>query len=164
MSRYLLCDIDDASLKEFYEALASTLKGPMYLDIASDGGSSNTMLSFYDLIKASPRTIIGTAYGRCQSAAVLIFAACDQRISTPSTMFMVHEDSYEIDASHGEMKKAVRQHEIEEDLWAILMAANTTLGPESWRSLAKESTFFGPQNAKMYGLVDNIIEPKKRTK
>lgn len=166
MNRYLLCDIDDVSLKEFYEAVNASRKekGLFYLDIASDGGSSNTMLSFFDMIKNTDRTIVGTAYGRCQSAAVLILAACDQRYSTPNTIFMVHEDSYEIDGSHGDARKAVAQHEIEENLWAILMAENTTTGFEAWRSMAKSSSYFGPQNALNYGLIDIIGDVKKRNR
>lgn len=161
MNRYLLCDIDDASLKEFHTAL-HTGKGTFFLDIASDGGSSNTMLSFFDLIKSTPRHVVGTAYGRCQSAAVLILAACDRRISTSSTIFMVHEDSYEVDGNHGDARKAVAQHEIEENLWAILMAENTTTGFEAWRSMAKSSSYFGPQNALNYGLIEIIFENKSR--
>lgn len=164
MDRYLLCDIDEDSLKELHAVVFDKSRSDIYLDITSGGGDSYTMLGFHDLIKTSPRRIIGTAYGSCQSAAVLVLAACHVRRASRNTIFMVHEDTYQTDDLHHDVKKAVQQHEVEENLWATLMAESTRLGYTSWRALSKEVTYFGPEMAKSHGLIDKILTYEKAKK
>jgi ATP-dependent protease ClpP protease subunit len=156
MNHYLLCEINDESLKELHDALYSG-EDPFYLDISTDGGDSATMFAMFELLQIVPRNVIGTAIGRCQSAGVLVLAGCDIRRASANTIFMVHEDSYEIEGGHNETRKIVEQHEVEEILWAELMQSVTKIDANEWRNLSNNTTYFTTEYALSYGLLDEIV-------
>lgn len=153
---YLLTSIDYDHLAEFSAALKES-SGLFKLTIASEGGDTDVMWAFVDLILCSKREFIGTAYGVCHSAAPLILASCDQRFCGPNTQFMVHEDIIELSGSPSSSIKQVNRAQAEEDRWYTAMSIATGTPITEWRKMSESETYFDAQKAKELGLVDKIL-------
>lgn len=63
---------------------------PVHIIIDSGGGSVFPALTVHDLIKGMPFETIATVVGDCNSAALIIIAACKKRRATPTSRFLFH--------------------------------------------------------------------------
>lgn len=160
---YLLCDIDDESLKAFHDALLDT-KGEFTLYISSPGGETDSMWAFVDRIMCSSRTISGVASGTCHSAAPLILAVCDRRACTPNTQFMVHEDIVELEGAPSTNTKKLARAQDAEDRWYTAMALATGTTINEWRLMSEKETYFDANEALRLGVVDKIMPILKGNK
>lgn len=160
---YLLCDINDESLKEFHEALLKS-KGKFTLRVSSGGGETDAMWAFVDTIMCSPRNIIGVAYGTCYSAAPLILAVCDERYCTPNTQFMVHEDIIELEGAPSTSIKKLNRAQDSEARWYTAMSLATGTTITDWRILSERESYFGADDALRMGVIDKIMPILKGSK
>lgn len=163
MSQYLLTSISEDSLKEFHAVLLGS-KGPFRLYISSEGGETDYMWSFVDIILCSHRHITGITSGICHSAAPLILAVCDTRICTPNTQFMVHEDIVEIEGAPSAIIDRVSRAQSSEDRWYTAMSLATGTPINQWRQLSEKETYFDAIEAKRLGMVDEILPIMKGKK
>lgn len=161
--RYLLSAVSDESYKEFHTALLDS-NSPFHLYIASPGGDTEDMWAFVDTILCSKRKIVGVAVGICYSAAPLILAACDVRLCTPNTQFMVHEDIIEAEGAPSNAIKTVNRAQAEEDRWYTAMSLATGTTINQWRQLSEAETYFDAIEAKRLGIVDKILPIRKGKK
>lgn len=161
---YLLCDIDDESLKAFSDLLYSTRVGNFTLRIASGGGETDAMWAFVDMIMCSKRNIVGIASGTCHSAAPLILASCDERYCTPNTQFMVHEDIVELEGAPSTTIKKLARAQDSEDRWYTAMSLATGTTINEWRRLSEAETYFDANEALRLGIVDSIMPILKGNK
>ena len=98
------------------------------------------------------------ASGAVMSAAVMVFAAFDNRFASPSTMFMVHEFSVSQTAGMNRtdienMRETFGQLT---DRYVDILVGITNKCKEDWeKMLIDETNFFAPQ-AKEWGLVTEV--------
>ncbi|KKL46643.1 hypothetical protein LCGC14_2343480, partial [marine sediment metagenome] len=103
--------------------------------------------------------IIAHASGIVASAAVPVFAVCSKRYSAPGTIFMVHETSIwkwpgretasDI-RSQNELMGLIRER------YLIKLENYSTLSKDEWGRMEGKTTWFSAEQAKEWGLVDEI--------
>lgn len=132
------------------------------LFINSSGGDAFSGLALADQIERAKRRgfhITAHASGIIASAAVPVFAACDDRLAAPGTIFMVHETSLwkwpgretasDI-RSQNELMQLLRERYIGK------LAAYSKLDNAKWEELEYKTTWFSAEKAMDWGLVDRI--------
>ena len=130
--------------------------------INSPGGNAFAGLALADQIECAIRNgfeITAHASGIIASAAVPVFAACSKRLAAEGTIFMVHEASLwkwpgretasDI-RSQGELMDLLR------DRYIGKLVSGSNLSKEEWETMEKETTWFSSEQAKEWGLVDEI--------
>ncbi len=134
----------------------------VHIFINSPGGDAFSGLALADQIeraKANGFNVTAHASGIIASAAVPIFAVCNQRFAAPGTIFMVHEaalwkwpgrETASDIRSQNELMDLLRGRYIDK------MVANSNLNKSQWEELEKKTTWFCVEKAKEWGLVDQI--------
>jgi ATP-dependent Clp protease protease subunit len=138
---------------------------PIIIQINSPGGSVSAATGIVGLMKTCPNPIITEGHGQIASAAVLILAAGDIRVSSEFCTMMHHCAHYGVAGRHTEVKASVAQSEAEEKMWAKWMEKFTKKPAKFW--LEKGATldfYFTPAQAKEIGLIDKILPTKARKK
>ena len=132
------------------------------LFINSPGGDAFSGLALADQIERARRKgfhITAHASGIIASAAVPVFAVCNQRYAAPGTIFMVHEaalwkwpgrETASDIRSQNELMSLLRERYIGK------LTANTKLDKGKWEALEKKTTWFSVEKALDWGLVDKI--------
>jgi ATP-dependent Clp protease protease subunit len=132
------------------------------LFINSPGGDAFSGLALADQIERARRKgfrITAHASGIIASAAVPVFAVCNQRFAAPGTIFMVHEaalwkwpgrETASDIRSQNELMSLLRERYISK------LTANTKLDKSKWEELEKKTTWFSVEKALDWGLVDKI--------
>ncbi len=155
-------DIDESTYEKFSDALAeleAESDALVDLELVSGGGVSYAALAICGRIRASAAPIRCTTYGLCQSAAVLILAACSYRRISPECWVMVHQDSHKMNGSTKDLVQFGRQCELEEKQWSKLLAQYTEAPAHEWDKLAIAETYLDAHECFQLGLVDEILKP-----
>ena len=132
----------------------------LYLN--SPGGDAFQGLALSDNIKQAVDDgfeVEVWASGIVASAAVPIFAVCTKRYAAPSTVFMVHEaalwkwpgrETASDIRSQNDLMKMLH------DLYIGILVGHSTLTKAEWVEMEGRTTWFSAQQAKEWGLVDDI--------
>lgn len=134
----------------------------VHMFINSPGGDAFSGLALADQIERAQRRgfkIIAHASGIIASAAVPVFAVCDERYAAPGTIFMVHEaalwkwpgrETASDIRSQNELMILLRDRYIEK------LVKNSKLDKDQWEALEQKTTWFSAEKAKEWGIVDKI--------
>jgi ATP-dependent protease ClpP protease subunit len=132
------------------------------LFINSPGGDAFSGLALADQIERARRKgfrITAHASGIIASAAVPVFAVCNERFAAPGTIFMVHEaalwkwpgrETASDIRSQNDLMELLRERYIGK------LIANSRLDKVKWEELEKKTTWFSAEKAMDWGLVDKI--------
>jgi ATP-dependent protease ClpP protease subunit len=130
--------------------------------INSGGGSAFDGLGVCDVILAAQKDgfdVTTEANGLVASAAVPIFAVAQKRISSPGTIFMIHEASlfkFISDEKKSDLVAQTKMIDLLENRYNQLIASRSKLTVEELKTKCKETTWFTAEQAKEWGLVDEI--------
>lgn len=132
------------------------------LFINSPGGDAFQGLALADHIKRAQRKgfhITAHASGVIASAAVPVFAVCDRRLAAPGTIFMIHEPSLwkwpgREDAS--DIRAQGQLMDLLQTRYRTILVESSKLPLQKWKLLEAETTWFNAEQAKKWGLVDEI--------
>lgn len=130
--------------------------------INSGGGSAFDGLGVCDVILAAQRDgfhVTTEANGLVASAAVPIFAVGDTRISSPGTIFMIHEAAlfkFFSEEKKGDLIAQTKMIELLEARYNELIAKRSKLSVAELQAKCKETTWFTASQALEWGLVDKI--------
>lgn len=142
----------------------------VFLDsYGGDADSIAGVLDFYDYLKTKGVLVNAVAHGKCMSATTLIVAgATGTRTATKRTRFMVHE--IQISGGGGTYTQT-KSYQTELDrlqeeyyqLYADLSVKNKKVSKAEltklralWEIRCSKETFFSAQEAKEWGLIDEI--------
>jgi len=155
--------IDDAQKlwDDFFILKHNTEIRDVDIHIASPGGSTYGGFSIIAQIKkAKMEGFKITAYGTSivGSMAIPIFAVCGHRVAYPSTIFMVHPSNMQNPGAMTEtdMESQAAFHKMTKDIYVSVLAEYTKLSKEEWLEKIKTDTWFSAEQAKEWGLVDEI--------
>jgi len=132
------------------------------LFINSPGGDAFSGLALADQIERAKREgfhITAHASGIIASAAVPVFAVCNERLAAPGTIFMVHETSiwkWPGRETASDIRSQNRLMTLIRDRYIEKLAKYTKLNKEEWEKLEYKTTWFSAEKAKTWGLVDRI--------
>ena len=133
-----------------------------HLFINSPGGDAFTGLALADEIEKAKNagfTVIAHASGIVASAALPIFAVCNERIAGSGTIFMVHETSIWKWPGRETASDIRSQNELMDLLrerYITKMEQYSNLSKEEWEELGSKNTWFSAEQAQEWGLVDSI--------
>jgi ATP-dependent protease ClpP protease subunit len=132
------------------------------LFINSPGGDAFSGLALADQIERARRKgfrVTAHASGIVASAAVPVFAVCNERFAAPGTIFMVHEAAL----WKWPGRETASDIRSQNDLMGLLrdryigkLTANSKLDRTKWEELEKKTTWFSAEKAMDWGLVDKI--------
>jgi ATP-dependent Clp protease protease subunit len=74
--------------------LISEEKIELFID--SNGGKTFAALKMYDVMKSLKAPVTGVVIGGCHSAALVVYLACQKRVATKHSRFVIHETSIDI--------------------------------------------------------------------
>ncbi len=142
--------------------LSETTK-PIEIYVSSYGGDVESMLGFYDLMKQTRCKLKGFASGKCMSAATVILAGCDERISYENTSFMFHDISFELINSkiHDHSSYLKEAERIQKRLYKILWE-ETGISEEFWSTICKKDFYMTPEEALKLGFIHQVLKPISR--
>lgn len=129
--------------------------------ICSPGGDEDAMLAMTDFIEAYSLPLLGFGIGQVASAAVWVLASFPKgsRIAFPSTQFLIHEGfisiSGKISDAQGVTRESIRRNRLCIEKLAQWTGKNT----KTIKRLVSKETFLNAEQAKRFGLIDDIISP-----
>lgn len=129
--------------------------------LSSGGGSAFSGLSLADEVERISTVIPVTmhASGIVASAAVPIYASANKRIAAKGTMFMVHPaTSFKMFAEETEKDLAAQQamFKLLKSKYIDTLTKHSKSSREEWLSREENTTWFDANQAKAWGLVDEI--------
>jgi len=135
-------------------------RSPIRLIINSHGGDSDEGLAMFDAIRLCPAPVIGVVYGTCQSTAAIILQACDKRLLSQHSIFMVHAGSVGHKQVHPEefVKAAA---DIERDIRQMnqIFSAKTGMSLPKMTNFTRFAQYLTPAKAVEMGFADGILVP-----
>jgi ATP-dependent protease ClpP protease subunit len=132
------------------------------LFINSPGGDAFSGLALADQIERAKKSgfrVTAHASGIVASAAVPVFAVCDERLAAPGTIFMVHETSiwkWPGRETASDIRSQNRLMNLLRDRYIKKLTQYSALDREAWEELEHKTTWFSAEKAKNWGLVDKI--------
>jgi len=130
--------------------------------INSPGGDAFSGLALADQILRARKAgfeVIAHASGIVASAAVPVFAVCEQRIAAAGTIFMVHETSiwkWPGRETASDIRSQNRLMDMLRNRYLTKLEQNSNQSYDEWGELENETTWFSAEDAKKWGLVDRI--------
>jgi ATP-dependent protease ClpP protease subunit len=140
---------------------ATTIRN-VNLFINSPGGDAFSGLALADQIERAKRKgfkVTAHASGIVASAAVPVFAVCNERMAAPGTIFMVHETSiwkWPGRETASDIRSQNRLMNLIRERYIGKLDRYSKLAKEEWEDLEHKTTWFSAEKAKSYGLVDKI--------
>jgi ATP-dependent Clp protease protease subunit len=132
------------------------------LFINSPGGDAFSGLALADQIERAKKSgfrVTAHASGIVASAAVPVFAVCNERLAAPGTIFMVHETSiwkWPGRETASDIRSQNRLMNLLRDRYIQKLTQYSALEREEWEELEHKTTWFSAEKAKSWGLVDKI--------
>jgi ATP-dependent Clp protease protease subunit len=132
------------------------------LFINSPGGDAFSGLALADQIERAKRKgfkVTAHASGIIASAAVPVFAVCNERLAAPGTIFMVHEAALWKWPGRETASDIRSQNELMgllRDRYINKLVDHSKLDKQKWEELEKKTTWFSANKALAWGLVDKI--------
>lgn len=162
------------TLEAYWEA--EGLKKPseinLYVDsYGGDADSINGVFDFYDALLREGVKVNGLAHGKCMSAATLLLGGCTgKRQATKRTRFMVHEiQIFGGGGTHTQTKSAQTELDLLQDTYYGTYAEFSLRGSAKsasksfekikteWENRCLKETYFSADQAKDWGLIDEVI-------
>lgn len=153
--------IDEAAYDKLCDFLHEADGTDVSIRINSGGGNHLDSLAMYSVIRGYPGRVTTIAVGACHSAAVLVFAAGDERMAAKESWFMVHEDSGKISGSVSELQAEVACMVRKESQWGQLMEERTGTKNSEWDSLSRSTSYLSAEEMYFFGLVHKYLKVKK---
>jgi ATP-dependent Clp protease protease subunit len=152
----------DVTINALMSAIDQKMKqgvSEFILLISSPGGNVHHGLSAYNYLKGLPVTITTHNFGSVDSMGVVVFCGGGKRLSVPQARFLLHG------VSAGFQNERLEEKQLEERLKGLqnnveniakVIAANTNKSIQDVRDAILERTILSPEEAKEWGLVDEI--------
>ncbi len=132
--------------------------------INSPGGSVYAGLAIYDAMQLVKPAIATTCVGIAASmGAVLLAAGADgKRSALPNARVMIHQVSSGFRGTMADINVQVKETNTLMDKLMIILGEHTKKDPEQVRIDCDRDRWMSSDEAKDYGIVDNVIRPTNR--
>ena len=166
---FLGVQIDDASANDVIAQLIALESMDPDRDITmyinSPGGSVTSMMAIYDTMQFVQPEIATVCIGQAASAAAVLLAAGTKgkRAALPNARIMLHQPAMESGFGQSsdleiQAREILRMRTSMENV----IARHTGKEPDQVRRDIERDRFFDPQEAKDYGIVDDVLTTIKR--
>jgi len=136
------------------------------LYINSPGGYVSSTLAIYDTIQFLDSPVATFAIGLVASGAALLLAGGrkGKRFSLPHAKIMLHQPAGEVGGQAADIEIAAKEVLRDKEMLIKIFAEHTGQDPEKIRRETERDRYFTPQEAKEWGLVDEVLEHPVETK
>jgi len=130
------------------------------LYINSPGGYVSSTLAIYDTMQFLDAPISTYAIGLVASGAALLLAggAKGKRFALPHAKIMLHQPAGEVGGQASDIAIAAKEVLKDKDLLIRIFAQHTGQDPDKIRRETERDRYFTAEEAKEYGLVDEVLE------
>ncbi|HEX3816088.1 MAG TPA: ATP-dependent Clp protease proteolytic subunit [Mycobacteriales bacterium] len=166
---FLGVQIDDASASDVMAQLLTLESNDPDRDIImyinSPGGSFTSLTAIYDTMMYIRPDVQTYCLGLAASAAAVLLAAGapGKRSATPNSTMLIHQPSGGTEGPQQISDLDIQAKEIQRirALQETILARHTGQPVERVREDVERDKFFTSEEAKEYGLIDNILTPRK---
>jgi len=134
------------------------------LYINSPGGYVSSTLAIYDTIQFLDSPVATYAIGLCASGAALLLAGGTKgkRFALPHAKIMLHQPAGEVGGQAADIAIAAKEVLRDKETLIQIFTRHTGQDPDRIRRETERDRYFSAQEAKQYGLVDEVLaqEPK----
>ena len=137
------------------------------LYINSPGGYVSSTLAIYDTMQFLDSPVATYAIGLVASGAALLLAGGTKgkRYALPHAKIMLHQPAGEVGGQASDIAIAAKEVLRDKETLIKIFSQHTGLDPAKIRAETERDRYFTAQEAKEYGLVDEVlehsVEPKK---
>ena len=130
--------------------------------ISSPGGNVDIAVEFFNFLKLLDCKIRMVNISCVNSAAMIIFAAGDERISLPCSSFYVHSITKNLNGNFtaDDLLREIKEMYANTDKVATILSDISKKNKSYWKRLMKKGCLITAQKAKELGLVHDISEYK----
>ncbi len=165
---FLGVQIDDASANDVMAQLLTLESLDPDRDISiyinSPGGSFTAMTAIYDTMQFVRPEIQTVCLGQAASAAAVLLAGGTpgKRFALPNAQVLIHQPSTEGGGQGSDIEIQAREILRMRDLLEQIVAKHTGKDPSEVRRDIERDKILSAEEAKAYGIVDDIIPSRKR--
>jgi ATP-dependent Clp protease protease subunit len=136
---------------------------PIDLYLNSPGGSMTAMLAIYDTMQFIQASVTTTCVGQAASAAALLLAAGEpgKRFILPHGRVLLHQPSAQGQGTLPDLVLHAREVVRVRGQLEEVLSRHTGRTPEQLRADTERDKIFTAEDARAYGLVDEIITSRK---
>lgn len=137
---------------------------PIHIYIQSPGGSVTAGNSIIGAMATVSCPVYTYCIGQCASMASVILSSGEKghRYCLPYSRVMIHQVSAGTEGKVDDMKKSVEEADRLNDFLASILAKNSGNTFDKVKKDMERDFFMSAEEAKKYGLVDDVIETFKR--
>ena len=130
------------------------------LYINSPGGYVSSTLAIYDTLRFLDSPVATYAIGLVASGAALLLAGGQKgkRYALPHAKVMLHQPAGEVGGQASDIAIAAKEVLRDKEVLLKILAEHTGQDPEKIRRETERDRYFTAQEAKEYGLVDEVLE------
>ena len=130
--------------------------------ISSPGGNVDIAVELFYFLKLLDCKVRTVNISCVNSAAIIIFAAGDERISLPCSSFYVHSITKHLDGNFtaADLMREVKEMSANTDKVATILENVSKKNKSYWKRLMRKGCLLTSQKAKDLGLVNDISEYK----
>jgi len=164
---FLGVQVDDASANDVIAQLICLESNDPDRDILmyinSPGGSFTALTAIYDTMMFVRPDIQTFCMGQAASAAAVLLAAGTpgKRMALPYSRILIHQPSGEGSGSLSDLEIQAEEIQRVRTQMEKILARHTGQPEATIRADIERDKIFGAEEAKAYGLVDNVIESRK---
>ncbi len=130
--------------------------------ISSPGGTVFHGISAYNFLKGIPANIETYNFGTIDSIATVIYCAGSKRVCVPNARFLIHSVGWNTAGSvrfeEKQLKEQLKSLAIDRENIAKIIASICKKNQKEIEKLMFKGTTFNPEQAKKFGLVQEINE------
>jgi len=134
---------------------------PIRLMLGSPGGGLYESLAVYDTINLIPNDVIAICSGKVMSGGILILLACDHRVSTENTTFMMHHGHTTVSGNVVELKEQVAEIDDLNNKMLDQIIKQTNITRDQLDQWLLKDHYLNATQAKKLGLITKIIRKMK---
>lgn len=156
--------INAASARDLIDTLKNKVPddtAELHLLINSPGGSVPVALGLANFLEGLPCKLITYNISRCDSAAIILFAAGEERICVPEGTFFAHSVNIELSGQYSLDSLRMEYLKLQQDYKSILsyLSRKTSVSARCWRNyMTEKGHVFSAQEALTRGLATRIEE------
>lgn len=130
----------------------------IYLYINSPGGAITSGMGIYDTMNFIKSKVITIGLGMCASMAAFLLSSGNIRYALPNTEVMIHQPLGGAQGQATDIKIAAERIIKLKEKLNIILSKNTHQPIEKINQDTERDNFLTAQEAKEYGLIDDIIK------
>ena len=136
---------------------AEDSESPIFLMLGSPGGGLYESFAIYDTLRFLPNPIVAICSGKVMSGGILILLACDVRLSTPNTTFMIHHGHTTLNGNVVQLEEQIKEMKSLNDRMLDVIIKQTNISREKLNSWLVKDHYMNALEAETCGLIDKVI-------